>query len=296
MVATRAITPPARALDARVRPPGSKSLTNRALVVAALARGTSKLTGALDSDDTRVMAAALRALGLAADLTAVTGCARRGAARAGRAPGGKRGHRRPLPAAAAGARRRAVRTRRRAAHARAAARPAARRRSWRWARTSSPSGRPGTSRSGSPAAGSGATVEVSGDDLQPVPQRPAAERARLPGRPARDGPRTAGLPTVRRHDAGRDAGLRGGAARRRGDGFSRGADGLCRAGLRDRARRVGGVLLLRRGGDHRRAGGRRRAGPRLAPGRPALRRHPRADGLSRAGDRHRDRGGRARAR
>ena len=43
--------------------------------MAALARGTSELTGALDSDDTRVMAAALRALGLAADLTAVTGCA-----------------------------------------------------------------------------------------------------------------------------------------------------------------------------------------------------------------------------
>ena len=58
-----------------MRPPGSKSITNRALVVAALARGTSTLTGALDSDDTRVMAAALRALGLAADLTAVTGCA-----------------------------------------------------------------------------------------------------------------------------------------------------------------------------------------------------------------------------
>ena len=37
---------------ARVRVPGSKSLTNRALVVAALAKGPSTLTGALDSDDT----------------------------------------------------------------------------------------------------------------------------------------------------------------------------------------------------------------------------------------------------
>ena len=35
--------PPA---DARVRVPGSKSLTNRALIVAALADGTSRLTGA----------------------------------------------------------------------------------------------------------------------------------------------------------------------------------------------------------------------------------------------------------
>ena len=40
---------------ASVRVPGSKSLTNRALIVAALAHGPSRLTGALDSDDTRVM-------------------------------------------------------------------------------------------------------------------------------------------------------------------------------------------------------------------------------------------------
>jgi 3-phosphoshikimate 1-carboxyvinyltransferase len=78
-VSARAIEPPRRAIDARVRPPGSKSITNRALVVAALARGTSELTGTLASDDTRVMAAALRTLGL--DVAAagarlrVTGCA-----------------------------------------------------------------------------------------------------------------------------------------------------------------------------------------------------------------------------
>jgi 3-phosphoshikimate 1-carboxyvinyltransferase len=47
-----------------VRVPGSKSLTNRALVVAGLARGRSTLTGALDSDDTRVMVEGLKALGL----------------------------------------------------------------------------------------------------------------------------------------------------------------------------------------------------------------------------------------
>ncbi len=46
-----------------IRPPGSKSITNRALVCAALAEGTSLLTGALDSQDTRVMATALAALG-----------------------------------------------------------------------------------------------------------------------------------------------------------------------------------------------------------------------------------------
>ncbi|MBV8077666.1 MAG: 3-phosphoshikimate 1-carboxyvinyltransferase [Planctomycetaceae bacterium] len=50
---------------ARVRVPGSKSLTNRALIVAALADGASTLTGALDSDDTRVMVDSLRRLGSA---------------------------------------------------------------------------------------------------------------------------------------------------------------------------------------------------------------------------------------
>lgn len=50
-----------------IRPPGSKSLTNRALICAALAEGASRLTGALDSDDTRVMVEALRTLGIAAE-------------------------------------------------------------------------------------------------------------------------------------------------------------------------------------------------------------------------------------
>lgn len=47
-----------------IRPPGSKSITNRALVCAALARGSSLLQGALDSEDTRVMAEALNRLGI----------------------------------------------------------------------------------------------------------------------------------------------------------------------------------------------------------------------------------------
>jgi 3-phosphoshikimate 1-carboxyvinyltransferase len=44
--------------------PGSKSITNRALVTAALADGASTLTGALFSDDTRYMADALNQLGI----------------------------------------------------------------------------------------------------------------------------------------------------------------------------------------------------------------------------------------
>ncbi len=51
-------------LVGRVSPPGSKSITNRALLLAGLAKGTSRLTGALKSDDTRYMAEALRAMGV----------------------------------------------------------------------------------------------------------------------------------------------------------------------------------------------------------------------------------------
>lgn len=47
-----------------IRPPGSKSITNRGLVCAALAKGESLLTGVLDSQDTRVMAAGLASLGI----------------------------------------------------------------------------------------------------------------------------------------------------------------------------------------------------------------------------------------
>ena len=47
-----------------IRPPGSKSLTNRALIIAALATGQTRLTGVLGSDDTRVMIESLRRLGV----------------------------------------------------------------------------------------------------------------------------------------------------------------------------------------------------------------------------------------
>lgn len=58
------ITPLVRPPAATVQVPGSKSLTNRALVAAGLARGTSQLSGVLDADDTRAMVAGLRALGI----------------------------------------------------------------------------------------------------------------------------------------------------------------------------------------------------------------------------------------
>jgi 3-phosphoshikimate 1-carboxyvinyltransferase len=53
--------------DAVVRVPGSKSISNRALLIAALAEGESELNGVLFSDDTRYMTAALRALGIEVD-------------------------------------------------------------------------------------------------------------------------------------------------------------------------------------------------------------------------------------
>jgi 3-phosphoshikimate 1-carboxyvinyltransferase len=63
------VVPPAAApVEGVARVPGSKSLTNRALLVAALADGGSELTGALHSDDTRYMAAALRALGVGVEV------------------------------------------------------------------------------------------------------------------------------------------------------------------------------------------------------------------------------------
>jgi 3-phosphoshikimate 1-carboxyvinyltransferase len=49
--------------DCEVAVPGSKSISNRALLLAALAEGRSTLRGVLDSDDIRVMTRALRALG-----------------------------------------------------------------------------------------------------------------------------------------------------------------------------------------------------------------------------------------
>jgi len=60
----RVIVPFGKPVDADVQVVGSKSYTNRALVIAALARGDSELTGALFSDDTRFMSEALRALGV----------------------------------------------------------------------------------------------------------------------------------------------------------------------------------------------------------------------------------------
>src|SRR5215510_16424378 len=63
MSEARPVTPAGGPLDATVTVPGSKSLTNRALVCAALAEGTTTIDGALLADDTEAMRTALAALG-----------------------------------------------------------------------------------------------------------------------------------------------------------------------------------------------------------------------------------------
>ncbi|MCI5195490.1 MAG: 3-phosphoshikimate 1-carboxyvinyltransferase [Candidatus Electrothrix sp. AW5] len=62
----REITP-IDTLDATVDVPGSKSLTQRALIAAALAQGESTLIGPLASDDTAYTIKALRQMGIAVD-------------------------------------------------------------------------------------------------------------------------------------------------------------------------------------------------------------------------------------
>ena len=63
MLSTLEMIPMRHPLSATVRMPGSKSLTNRALLLASLADGTSHLTNALFCDDSRYFANALLALG-----------------------------------------------------------------------------------------------------------------------------------------------------------------------------------------------------------------------------------------
>jgi 3-phosphoshikimate 1-carboxyvinyltransferase len=55
---------PISKINGEVNLPGSKSLSNRALLLAALAKGTTKITNLLESDDTRHMLNALKQLGI----------------------------------------------------------------------------------------------------------------------------------------------------------------------------------------------------------------------------------------
>jgi 3-phosphoshikimate 1-carboxyvinyltransferase len=59
---------PAGPVSLDVAVPGSKSLTNRALIAAALAAGSTRLTNASLSDDSRVLAAALTQVGISVEM------------------------------------------------------------------------------------------------------------------------------------------------------------------------------------------------------------------------------------
>lgn len=56
--------PPISHVNGSINLPGSKSVSNRALLLAAMAKGTTHLTNLLDSDDIRHMLTALHALGI----------------------------------------------------------------------------------------------------------------------------------------------------------------------------------------------------------------------------------------
>ena len=77
----REIIPVDGPIHGSIRPPGSKSLTNRALITAALADGETSLSGVLDSRDTEVMIDSLGRLGIVVDhkrtigTATVRGCA-----------------------------------------------------------------------------------------------------------------------------------------------------------------------------------------------------------------------------
>ena len=66
---------PARRAAGTVRLPGSKSISNRVLLLAALAQGETEVLGLLDADDTRVMREALSALGVSFKENIVKGVA-----------------------------------------------------------------------------------------------------------------------------------------------------------------------------------------------------------------------------
>ncbi len=55
---------PIKKVEGTINLPGSKSLSNRALLLASLAKGTTKITNLLESDDTRHMLSALKQLGI----------------------------------------------------------------------------------------------------------------------------------------------------------------------------------------------------------------------------------------
>ena len=80
-VAAVRLAPPGGPVRAELAVPGSKSATNRAIVLAGLAEGTSELSGILKSDDAWWALAALRTLGLEVEVAGETARIRGGGGR-----------------------------------------------------------------------------------------------------------------------------------------------------------------------------------------------------------------------
>lgn len=87
---TKLVLQPVKQIDGKVKLPGSKSLSNRILLLTALSEGTTVVDNLLDSEDVRYMVEALRTLGLevsedrASNQVTVVGCG-------GHFPCGKKG-------------------------------------------------------------------------------------------------------------------------------------------------------------------------------------------------------------
>ena len=89
-VADRGTVRPARRLRGEIRLPGDKSISHRALLLALLAAGESRFSGAGDGRDVRATADVVTALG--ASLTRLDGDARLPGQRAGDLRDRRAGH------------------------------------------------------------------------------------------------------------------------------------------------------------------------------------------------------------
>lgn len=69
MSASLRLERPSQPIRAVLRPPGSKSLSNRALLLAAMAEGRTRIEGCLDAEDTRLMLDCLARLGVEVEQT-----------------------------------------------------------------------------------------------------------------------------------------------------------------------------------------------------------------------------------
>ena len=284
MAPTLEIIPVRGPVTGTIRPPGSKSLTNRALILAALAQGRTRLTGVLDSVDTQVMIASLRRLGLGSSRTLAPRRSRSRAAAAARratAPicSGKQRHQHPLSHRAVLHRAGTIPARRQCPDARAAD-PTSRR----------CAGRAGVAircelgtdcppvlidAKGLPGGELGGRRQ----SVEPVSERTADGGAVRPERcdVARAG--RAGLAPLCRYDDRQHAAVRGAGERARGQRLPDRGEALSRQRLRHRAGRLGRELLLCAGRRDGRRHHRRGAEPRCLARRRRLRRSARADGL-----------------